>query len=335
MYKSCFSSSNPLLVEKDLPRVLTLLSWSTLLALTTLTTLTTSTESWLGAGREINSQGAVVNGLALELLHSLLSGSDIGEVGVGETSWLTGAAVNGNTDVDNVLDVAEELVQVGIGHLESEVADEEGLGWGVLGTVLGGVGHIVDDHAAAGEDSVVKGLDSLGGGLNVLEGNVSETLAQSASILCDPGGLDLSVWRESLLKLLWGGLEEEVSDVNGAGWLSLVSWWGGEAALSWGWGIVPGGSFVLDSLFGLRGELLHLLGGLLNLLLGLLDNALWLIFGRVEALECGDNGGLVADGEWSGGWGGGADNGGRWGSKCAESGSLNEVHDEEVWWVSV
>ncbi len=92
-----------------------------------------------------------------------------------ETSWLAGAAVNGNTNVDNVLDVAEKLVQVGVGHLESEVADEEGLGWGVLGAVLGGVGHVVDDHAAAGEDGVVEGLDGLGGGVNVLEGNVTET----------------------------------------------------------------------------------------------------------------------------------------------------------------
>ena len=93
-----------------------------------------------------------------------------------ESSRLSGTAINSNTDIDDVGDVAEQLVQVGIGHLEGEVADEEGLGGGVLG--LDGrarLGHVVDDEAAAFEDGLVALVDGVAGGFDVFELDVSES----------------------------------------------------------------------------------------------------------------------------------------------------------------
>lgn len=63
-----------------------------------------------------------------------------------ESSRLARAAVDGDADVNDVCDVAEELVEVCVGHLEGEVADEEGLGGGVLGLDgVAGLGHVVYD----------------------------------------------------------------------------------------------------------------------------------------------------------------------------------------------
>lgn len=98
---------------------------------------------------------------------------------MGETSRLAGAAVDSDPDVQHVADVAEHAVEVGVGHLEGEVADEEGLGGGVLGLVGGGlaaarVGHVVHDDAAAFEDGHVLGLDGLLGDVDGLELDVSE-----------------------------------------------------------------------------------------------------------------------------------------------------------------
>lgn len=165
---------------------LPLLAWLTALATlwATLTVTTTVATSWAGRStRVVNTEGTVVNRLALELLHGLLSRRNISEISVSESTWLTSAAVNGNTDVDDVLDIAEQLVQVGVGHLEWEVANEESLGWGVLGTVGLRVDHVVDDHAAAGKEGVVEVLDGLGGGGDVLEGDISESSILSVFLL--------------------------------------------------------------------------------------------------------------------------------------------------------
>lgn len=177
-----FGKASSSLERDNLP----LLAWLTALATlwATFTVTTTVTTSWAGRStRVVNTEGTVVNRLALELLHGLLSRRDISEISVSESTWLAGAAVNGNTDVNDVLDIAEQLVQVGVGHLEWEVADEEGLGWGVLGTVGLRVDHVVNDHAAAGEEGIVEVLDGLGGGGDILEGNISESNFLSVFLL--------------------------------------------------------------------------------------------------------------------------------------------------------
>lgn len=144
-------------------------------------------------------------------------------------------------------------------------------------------------------------------------------LGETTWVLSDSNALDLTEWSELLIQLLWGGLEEEVSDIDGAGWLSLVSWWGRESVLSCCWGIVPCSNLLLDGLLSLGGNRLGLLLDVLNGRLDLLLDGL----GGVVAAESRDDGGLLADGEW-GGWSRDADGGG-WGGECAESGSLDEV----------
>ena len=146
-------------------------------------------------------------------------------------------------------------------------------------------------------------------------------LGETAWILGNSNALNLTEWSELLVQLLWGGLEEEVSHVDGARWLSLVSWWGREGVLSCCWSIVPCGNLLLDSLLGLGGNrlglLLDVLNGRLNLLLDGLP-------GGVVAAESRDDGGLLADGEW-GGWSRCAESGGGWGGDGAECGSFDEV----------
>lgn len=155
-----------------------------------------------------------------------------------ESSRLAGAAVNSDADIDHVGDVAEQLVQVGIGHLEGEVADEEGLGGGVLGLDgVAGLGHVVDDEAAAFEDGLVALLDGVAGGLDVFEFDVAESvwrvslcsylspiglkrgggnvpLAKTSRVLSDSTRDNLSIRRELPLQILRRSLKQQVADIN-------------------------------------------------------------------------------------------------------------------------
>ncbi len=95
---------------------------------------------------------------------------------MGETSWLAGSSVNGNTDVNDVSNVAEKLVEISVGHLESEVADEERLGGCVLGAwLVGGLVLVVDDQTTAFEDLLVLGFDGCGGLLDGLKLDISKS----------------------------------------------------------------------------------------------------------------------------------------------------------------
>lgn len=125
----------------------------------------------------IQPQRTVVNLLPIQHLRGLNRRLHIREIRVRESSRLSRAAINSNTDVDDVGDVAEQLVQVCVGHLEGEVADEEGLGGGVLGLDdRAGLGHVVYDQAAAFEDGLVALLDGVAGGFDVFEFDVAESV---------------------------------------------------------------------------------------------------------------------------------------------------------------
>lgn len=87
-----------------------------------------------------------------------------------KASWLAGSSVNGDTDVNDILDLAEEIVEVLIRHLEGHVADEEGFRRRVPGSEARSVAGpfflegVLDEHAAALEDLLVEGLHGFGGG---------------------------------------------------------------------------------------------------------------------------------------------------------------------------
>lgn len=256
-----------------------------------------------------------------------------------ESSRLAGAAVNGDADVDDVGDVAEELVQVGVGHLKGQVADEEGLGGGVLGLDgVAGLGHVVDDEAAAFEDGLVALLDGVAGGLDVFEFNVAESvwrvslcsflipwrvekgggedvpLAKTSGVLSDSTRDNISIRRELPLQILRRSLKQQITDINRVGRLQIHRRPGVRAR-----SILPilhsEAALGRSSDGGADALLLRRIGGD-----GLVGRR-----GAVEALEGRDHGGLLADGEGGGGAGGGAEEGARWGGERAGCCSLDEM----------
>ena len=92
-----------------------------------------------------------------------------------ESSWLASASVNGNTDINDISNITEELVEISIGHLEGKVADEESLGWWVCDVLTTGLVLVVDDETAAFEDLLVLSFDGSGGLVNGFEFDVSES----------------------------------------------------------------------------------------------------------------------------------------------------------------
>lgn len=92
-----------------------------------------------------------------------------------ETSWLASPSVDGNTDVNNILDIAEEVVDVRVRHLEGKVSKEEGLAWFSGPSDLLSLGaRIVDDQVTALKYCLMSALDGSGGLLDGLEGDISE-----------------------------------------------------------------------------------------------------------------------------------------------------------------
>ena len=129
-----------------------------------------------GTSTEIYSQGTAIDFLPHKRLLTLNSTLHIDEVSVSETSWLAGTSINCNTDVDDASNITEELVEICVGHLEGEVADEEGLGGGVFSVLALGLVHVVDDEAAAFEDGLVLGFDGGGGLVDGLEFDIAESV---------------------------------------------------------------------------------------------------------------------------------------------------------------
>jgi hypothetical protein len=132
---------------------------------------------------EVDAELSSVDGLLLQNLPSLGGAGHVDEVGMSETSGLAGPPVNGNTDIHDVANVAEEVVEVLVRHLEGHVSDEESLGGRIAlevagrtarhGVVLGRVE--LHDKVATFENLHVEVVD---GGLRVrdaLKLDVSET----------------------------------------------------------------------------------------------------------------------------------------------------------------
>lgn len=67
---------------------------------------------------KVDSQRASINLLASQELLGGNGALDIDEVGVGEAARLASAAIDGDADVHDVADLAEQLVEVAVRHLE-------------------------------------------------------------------------------------------------------------------------------------------------------------------------------------------------------------------------
>lgn len=112
---------------------------------------------------------------------------------MGEPPRLARASVDGDAHVDDVADLAEELVQLAVRHIEGHVADEEGArgladacgaaaagaGEAVVAAGAGGGGAgagVLDGEAPAGEGGVVVVADGGRGGVDRGEVHVAETV---------------------------------------------------------------------------------------------------------------------------------------------------------------
>lgn len=138
---------------------------------------TTITAGLSATSTEIYSELTTIDLLSNQCLLTLDGTLDIDEISVGESSRLASTSVNGNTDIDDVSDVTEELIEISVRHLKGEVADEEGLrGFGLSRSTLAALVHVVDNETATFNDGLVLGLNGLGGLFDVFELDVSESV---------------------------------------------------------------------------------------------------------------------------------------------------------------
>ena len=77
---------------------------------------------------EVHAELPSVNGLLHQNLPRPSGAGNIDEVGVSKASGLAGSPVDGDTDVHDITNVAEEIIQVLVRHLKRHVSDEESLG---------------------------------------------------------------------------------------------------------------------------------------------------------------------------------------------------------------
>jgi hypothetical protein len=135
------------------------------------------------ASAVVNSQFATVNFLANKCSQTLSSTFHIDEIRVGETSWLASTPINGNSDINDILNITEELVEISIGHLEGEVADEEGFGRRVGRIIPRRFCHIVNDKSATFKDCLMLSLNGGGGFFDRSEFDISESVPMIVSNL--------------------------------------------------------------------------------------------------------------------------------------------------------
>lgn len=149
------------------------------------------------------------------------------------------------------------------------------------------------------------------------ERNINIPLAQTPRILRDPGGHNISIRRKLPLQILGRNLKQQVPDIHRVRRLEIQR--------------RP--RVRARAISNLRSEASR--ARLSSSRDGRADRRLLRSIGRhrlegaavaaVEALECRDDGGLLADGEGGGGAWGGAEEGARWGGDSAGCCSLDEM----------
>lgn len=101
-----------------------------------------------------------------------------------EAKELSRLALDSDAHVDDVVDGAEKLVELAVGHVEGEVTDVERTSGRLVGAAQCRVGlGELDDDAAAFEDLRVHGFDGTGGGFHRVEGDVSEPFAEATRVM--------------------------------------------------------------------------------------------------------------------------------------------------------
>ena len=135
----------------------------------------------LSALAEVNLQSATVRGLAAEDLKSSLSTGNIKEIGVGESSGVTGLAIDGNTDFNDVANAFEEFVKFSVRKVVGQISDVEAscrLSYGTAfrGARSGSSSGELDEYSTAFVDLLVHLLNGTVGGFHGVKCNVSESI---------------------------------------------------------------------------------------------------------------------------------------------------------------
>lgn len=150
----------------------------------------------------VDAQAAAIGLLLGQHAQGLHGALDVNEVGVGEAPRLAGAAIDCDAHVDHIPDAAEQVVQVAICHLERHVADEEGLGGRILGSLgslssraaraarvhfFAGVCGVLYDEATAFEELLVQGGNGVGRGIDLFEVDIPKAVCSVSRGLLHAG----------------------------------------------------------------------------------------------------------------------------------------------------
>lgn len=138
----------------------------------------------LDALAEVDLQSATVRCLAAKDLKSSLGTGDIEEVGVGESPGVTGLAINGNTDLNDVANALEEFIEFSVCKVVGKVADVEtscGLSYATdFGIARSGSSSgELDEYPTAFENLLVHLFNGTLGGTHRVKCNVAKTIVWS------------------------------------------------------------------------------------------------------------------------------------------------------------
>lgn len=156
---------------------------------------------------------------------------------MGKAPWLARPAVDGDPDVDDVVDIPEQVVEVAVCQIERHVADEECLRRRVQLFLWGKIRLCeLDDNTAALKDLHVHSFNGAFGGRDTVESDISEArnveqsvfhhykktlcsrtslpLAQATVVVDNPSVLHGSVLLHLPLQVLGSDIVENISDVN-------------------------------------------------------------------------------------------------------------------------
>lgn len=203
---------------------------STVSAVTTVTTVTTATKAFVvGAltlsvtGSEVDFQLSATKVGGGQLLLGSVSGSNVGEIDMGKATGPAGGAVDSDTDVGDVREASEEVVELGVGGLVGDVTDEKLIGGGIRRPVLfAGTGSLLlvsagnaGYPASMPERAVDSGARSADGG-GVLEGDKAISSAHTPGVAGNVGVLNLAICLEGLLQMLLVDLKHNVAHKDGS-----------------------------------------------------------------------------------------------------------------------
>lgn len=212
---------------------------STVSAVTTVTTVTTATKAFVvGAltlsvtGSEVDFQLSATKVGGGQLLLGSVSGSNVGEIDMGKATGPAGGAVDSDTDVGDVREASEEVVELGVGGLVGDVTDEKLIGGGIRRPVLfAGTGSLLlvsagnaGYPASMPERAVDSGARSADGG-GVLEGDKAISSAHTPGVAGNVGVLNLAICLEGLLQMLLVDLKHNVAHKDGSRLCYTLSAW--------------------------------------------------------------------------------------------------------------